>query len=354
MSEAALSPALPRLSGPRVPLLAALGVALVGVGVASLGIGAIPIAVGDVVAVLLAAVGIGAAVDPLHETVVMSVRLPRMLTGAILGMGLGAAGALVQGWFRNPLADPGLIGVSAGATLAAAASIVGASLLPAAVPVGFVLPVAATLGGLVATLVVLRLGRVGGSLHVATVLLAGIAVNALCGALVGMLVTAADDVALRDLTFWTMGSVGGASWSRLVWMAPPIALALLLGLALIRPLDALLLGEPTARSLGVDTARLGPQVAGVSAVLVGVGVAACGQVGFVGLVAPHLIRLMAGPRHAVVVPGSALLGGLLVVGADTIARTVVAPVELPLGLVTALIGAPVFLHLLPRAVRGGA
>ena len=351
MSDVALTAPAARL--PRVSLHAALALALVVVSVASLGVGALEVPVRTVLAVLLGAIGVPAGEVPaVAETVVLSVRLPRVLHGVVLGAGLGAAGAVVQGWFRNPLADPGLIGVSAGASLAAAAwFVLGAAWLPG-VPEAVALPAAAVLGALATTAAVIRLGGVAGRVHAVTVLLAGIAVTALCMAAVGVLVTMANDVALRNFTFWTMGSLGGATWARLAWMAPPILVALALTRTLIRPLDALLLGDATARALGVSPDRLGVRVALLGAVLVGVGVAACGQVGFVGLVAPHLIRLVTGPRHAHVVPGAALLGGLLVVGADTLARTAFAPVELPIGVVMAFLGAPVFLHLLPRAVRG--
>lgn len=357
MTDVAYPAVLERTGPRRPPLMLLLAVALVVVCVASLGAGAVSVPVGSVLLVLLDQAGLsdGASVDALHRTVVLSVRGPRVVTGVLVGAGLGVGGALVQGWFRNPLADPGLVGVSAGATLGAAASIVAGGWLAGWLPgwvLGGLTPIAAIAGALVATAVVLRLGRVGGRVHVATVLLAGIAVMALAGALVGLLTVVASDAQLRDLTFWTMGSLGGSTWARLTWMAPPIGLALLASAWLVRPLDALLLGESTARSLGVEITRVGPAVAVLTSILTGVGVAGCGQVGFVGLVAPHLVRLVGGPRHPVVVPGSALVGALLVVGADLLARTVVAPIELPIGVVTALIGAPVFLHLLPRAVRG--
>ncbi len=344
-------------SARRLPLLPLLAGALGIVCIGSLGAGAVPISVGTVLAVVAEAIGLFTASDvaPLERTVVLSVRLPRVVMGLVLGGGLGVAGALVQGWFRNPLADPGLVGVSAGGTLGAATSIVGVGWFVGWLPdwmLGTLTPIAAVVGALVATAIVLRLGRVGGRIHVATVLLAGIAVMALAGAFVGLLVTVANDEQLRSLTFWTMGSLGGATWSRLAWMAPPILIAMALSAGMIRPLDALLLGESTARSLGVELSRVGPAVAVLASVLTGVGVAACGQVGFVGLVAPHLVRLVSGPRHALVVPGSAMVGAALVVGSDALARVVVAPVELPIGVVTALIGGPVFLHLLPRAVRG--
>jgi len=341
----------------RPPWGVLVGVALVGACVVSLGAGAIAVPVSTVVAVLLEAVGLhdGAGVDGLHRTVVLEVRAPRVATGVLLGASLGVAGALVQGWFRNPLADPGLVGVSAGATLGAASSIVAggwvAWMLPGWV-VSSLTPIGAILGALVATAIVLQLGRVDGRIHVATVLLAGIAVMAMAGALVGLLTVAADDTQLRDLTFWTMGSLGGSTWSRMAWMAAPLLVGLVASAALVRPLDALLLGESTARSLGVEVTRVGPTVAVLASVLTGVGVAACGQVGFIGLVAPHLVRLVTGPRHATVVPGAALVGAILVVVADLVSRTAVAPIELPIGVVTALIGGPVFLHLLPRAVRG--
>ncbi|MBY0334222.1 MAG: iron ABC transporter permease [Acetobacteraceae bacterium] len=283
------------------------------------------------------------------------VRAPRVLLAAMLGAGLAVAGAAMQGLFRNPLADPGLIGVSAGAALAAVAAIVlGPGLFGAAAGLLglWLLPVAAFAGGLGATLLITRLATRQGVTGVATLLLAGIAVNALCGALTGLLVFAADDRQVRDITFWTLGSLGGARWPQLPVAALLVLLPALLALALARPLNALVLGEREAFHLGIRVETAKRWAVLLAAIAVSAGVALAGLVGFVGLVVPHLVRLAFGADHRIVLPGSAVLGAALMVLADLAARSLAAPAELPVGVVTALVGAPFFLWLLHR--RGGA
>ena len=283
------------------------------------------------------------------------VRAPRVLMAALIGAGLGAAGAAMQGLFRNPLADPGLIGVSAGAALAAVAAIVlGGSLFGAAAGlVGlWLLPLAAFAGGLLATLLMARLGTVGGVASVATLLLAGVAVNALAGALTGVLVFMADDRQVRDITFWTLGSLAGARWAQLPVVLALVGVPLLLLCALARPLNALLLGEAEAFHLGVRVEAVKRLAVVLAAVAVAAGVAFTGLIGFVGLVVPHLVRLGFGADHRLVLPGAALLGAALLVLADLAARSLAAPAELPVGVVTALLGAPFFLWLLRRRGAG--
>ena len=284
------------------------------------------------------------------------VRAPRVLMAAVVGAGLGAAGAAMQGLFRNPLADPGLIGVSAGAALAAVAAIVlGGSLFGAAAGLLglWLLPVAAFAGGLGATFLMARLGSVGGVASVATLLLAGVAVNALAGALTGMLIFMADDRQVRDITFWTLGSLAGSRWDQipvvLLLVGVPAALLCLLA----RPLNALLLGEAEAFHLGTRVEAMKRVALVLAAVAVAAGVAFTGLIGFVGLVVPHLVRLAVGSDHRLVLPGAALLGAALLVLADLLARSLAAPAELPVGVVTALVGAPFFLWLLRRRGAGG-
>ncbi|MBU8537627.1 FecCD family ABC transporter permease [Falsiroseomonas tokyonensis] len=279
------------------------------------------------------------------------IRLPRVLMAALVGAGLGAAGAAMQGLFRNSLADPGLIGVSAGAALAAVAAIVfGATVFGvAAGALGlWMLPLAAFLGGLGATLLMARLGSIGGVTGVATLLLAGVAVNALAGALTGLLIFTADDRQVRDITFWTLGSLAGSRWEQVPVVAVLIGLPTLGLIALARPLDALLLGEAEAFHLGHRVEALKHLAVTLAAIAVAAGVAFTGLIGFVGLVVPHLLRLGFGSGHRLVLPGSALLGGALLVLADLAARSLAAPAELPVGVVTALLGAPFFLWLLRR------
>lgn len=331
--------------------------ALVVVGaLASVAFGAVAIPPGALLASLAARLGVDAPweITAQQDAVLWAIRLPRVVLGVVVGAGLAVSGALMQGLFRNPLADPGLVGVSAGAALGAALAIVlGASVAVAGLTAGAVLGPAlvatgAFVGGLTTTLLVYRLATRDGRTSVPTMLLAGIAVNALCGAAVGALVLFADDGQLRDLTFWTLGSLGGATWGALAIVAP-----LVLGVALWAPrlataLNALLLGESEARHLGVRVERVKRTVVTLAAVAVAGATAVAGLVGFVGLVAPHAVRLLLGPDHRALLPASALAGAALVVAADLAARVVLAPAEVPIGIVTALGGAPVFLWLLLR------
>ena len=281
------------------------------------------------------------------------IRLPRLLLGLAAGAGLGVAGALMQGLFRNPLADPGLIGVSSGAALAAGVAIVlGAQFWPG-LPRGigsWPLILAAFAGGLTVTTLIYLLAQTGGGTHVALMLLAGVAVNALAGAGIGYLSHVATDEQLRSLQFWLLGSLGGARWGTVLPVLLFSVLTVLLGLALARTLNALALGETQAVLLGVPIEAHKRWCILGAALAVGAVTAATGMVGFIGLVAPNMLRLTFGPDHRLVVPGSALLGAVLVLIADSLARTVAAPAELPLGVLTATLGAPFFLFLL-RGMR---
>lgn len=284
------------------------------------------------------------------------VRGPRVLLAAILGAGLAVAGATMQGLFRNPLADPGLIGVSAGAALAAVGAIVlGPGLFGArAGLLGlWLLPLAAFVGGLLTTFLIARLGSHEGVTSVPTLLLAGVAVNALCAALTGLLVFGADDRQVRDITFWTLGSLAGARWPQVPVAAALVLLPALALMRLAQPLNALALGEAEAFHLGLRVERVKRLAVVLAAIAVAAGVAVAGLVGFVGLVVPHLVRLMVGADHRQVLPGSILLGATLMVLADLVARWAAAPAELPLGVLTALLGAPFFLWLLRRGAAGG-
>ncbi|MDX6695490.1 MAG: heme transport system permease protein [Blastocatellia bacterium] len=286
-----------------------------------------------------------------QEATLLYIRLPRVTLGLIVGAGLGVSGAAMQGLFRNPLADPSLIGISSGAALAATmVVIIGDAVAFSLPPVLqlFVFPFAAFAGALVTTMLVYRLATIAGQTIVATLLLAGIAINALAQAFSGFLTFYATDTQIRSLTFWKLGSLGGATWTSVLVAAPFVLLPLLLFPRLARPLNALLLGESEAGHLGFDVERVKRLVVVMVALVVGVGVALTGLIGFVGLVVPHLLRLMIGPDHRALLPGSALLGASLLVGADLVARTVVAPAELPIGILTAITGAPFFLWLLLR------
>lgn len=326
-------------------LLALLAAALL-LGV---GIGAVRIGPGESITILLHHLGLGSGsgVDEQHDAILWIIRLPRVLLGALVGAALGVAGAALQGVFRNPLADPGLIGVASGASLGAVAAIVLG--LTAAVPAG--LQLSAFAGGVVASLVVYALARYEGRTETVTLILTGVAVTAIAGAAIGLLIARADDAELRDIVFWSMGSLGGATWPLVGATAPLAAIGIAVACARARELDLMTLGEREARHLGVDTERARLVLVLALALATGAAVAAAGVVAFVGLVVPHLVRLAAGPAHAIVLPGSALGGAALVVLADVVARTAAAPVELPLGVITSLAGGPFFLWLLWRTRR---
>lgn len=284
------------------------------------------------------------------ELILGQIRLPRTLLGLAVGAVLALSGVAMQGLFRNPLADPGLVGVSSGAALGAAVAIVaGASLggLPEAFA-PYLLSLCAFAGGLMVTGIVYRLGRRDGQTSVGIMLLAGVAMTALAGSIIGLFTYLADDATLRTLTFWNLGTLNGASYARL-W---PLLLVCVLVIVWLprraKALNALLLGESEARHLGIEVERLKGELILCIALGVGAAVAAAGLIGFVGLIVPHLVRLIAGPDHRVVLPASALAGASLLLFADVFARLVLAPAELPIGIVTAFLGAPFFLFLLVR------
>ena len=280
-----------------------------------------------------------------------ALRVPRVILGMLIGASLAVSGAVMQGLFRNPLADPGLVGVSAGAGLGAIGVIVlgGSFLAPVTAAFGiYALPFAAFLGGLATTLILYRVATRRGQTSVATMLLAGIALGALAGAASGLLVYVADDRQLRDLTFWNLGSLAGATWTKIAAAGPIIALTLVASPFLARGLNGLSLGETTAHHLGIPVQRLKNVAIVMVAAAVGASVAVSGGIGFVGIVVPHLLRLAIGPDHRYLLPASALLGACLLLVADAVSRTVVAPAELPIGIVTAAVGAPFFLWILLR------
>ncbi|MFG1299092.1 iron ABC transporter permease [Xanthobacter sp. V3C-3] len=318
----------------------------------ALAIGPFTIAPGRVLAILWEALTGAAPTASLRERiVVLDVRLPRAVVGALTGAGTAVAGAVMQGVFRNPLADPGLVGVAPGAALAAVAFVVFgaplAALLPGPLqPLG--LPLAAFAGGLATTLLIARLAAREGRTSVATLLFAGLALGALASAGTGVLVFLASEQQTREFLFWTLGSLGGATWIKAALVAPFVLGLLAAAPFLARGLDALALGEAEAFHAGVAVERLKKLAIVAVAAGVGASVAAAGVVGFIGLVVPHLARLVIGPSHRVLLPASALLGVAVLLGADILARMIAAPAELPLGVVTALVGAPFFLWLLLR------
>ena len=281
--------------------------------------------------------------DSYQQAIVWELRWPRTLLATFVGALLAICGAVTQGLFRNPLADPGIIGVSSGAGLGAAIAIV---LLPAALT-PITTPIAAFLGGLITTLLVYRLAQSqNGSTSVLILLLAGVAVAAFSGAVIGFMTYIANDMALRELTLWGMGTLTGANTSS-IWLSAIACLGLLVFYQLQAPaLNALLLGEAEARHLGIHIERLKLRLIIVTAIGIGIAVSATGVIGFISLVVPHLVRMTLGPDHRLLLPVSALTGAALLLIADIGARLMLAPAELPVGLVTALIGAPFFAFLL--------
>lgn len=284
------------------------------------------------------------------ELILGQIRVPRTLLGLAVGAVLALSGVAMQGLFRNPLADPGLVGVSSGAALGAAVAIVAGAWLGGLPEViePYLLSISAFGGGLIVTGIVYRLGRRDGQTSVGIMLLAGVAMTALAGSIIGLFSYLADDATLRTLTFWNLGTLNGASYAR-VWPLLVVCVLVILWLPRrAKALNALLLGESEARHLGIEVERLKRELVLCIALGVGAAVAAAGLIGFVGLIVPHLIRLVAGPDHRVVLPASALAGATLLLFADVFARLVLAPAELPIGIVTAFIGAPFFLFLLVR------
>lgn len=331
-------------------VLAVLAAALVSAILASLGTGAVPIPLARVARILALGrdAGLADQATARDAVILFDIRMPRTLIGLLVGAALAIAGALLQGLFRNPLADPALVGVSAGSGFAAALVIVlGHTIIAGPLPFA-ALPVAAFMGALAATSLLYGIATRRGRTSMATMLLAGIAITALASAGIGFLAFLSDDRQLRDLTFWTLGSVGGSTWSKLVIVGPLIGLVLCVAPLQARALNALVLGEAEAFHLGIAVERTKRLVVLLAALAVGAAVSVAGLISFVGLVVPHVIRLAIGPDHRLLLPASALGGGILLVAADMVARVVVAPAELPIGIVTALIGAPYFLWLLLR------
>jgi iron complex transport system permease protein len=333
-------------------VLATLVVMLIGTALLSAMIGAAGIPFGRI----LAAAGLtngDAGLAARDSLVLWSIRLPRIALATGVGALLAAGGAIMQGLFRNPLADPGLVGVSAGAALAAAAAIVVGDRIAGGVPFE-ALPAAAFAGGLAITSILYLIATREGRTSIATLLLAGLALGALAGAGTGLLVFVADDRQLRDITFWTLGSLAGATWPK-VWALAPFVMALLLSLPFIAPgLDRLVLGEAEAFHMGIAVERLKRAAIVLVAMAAGAAVSVAGVIGFIGIVVPHLLRLLIGPRHGFLLPAAACFGALVLVAADALARSVVTPAELPIGIVTAILGAPFFLFLLlkRRALAG--
>jgi iron complex transport system permease protein len=286
-------------------------------------------------------------VHPNGDAALWTIRFPRVVMSLLVGAALATAGAVMQGVFGNPLAEPGVVGVSSGAALAACTGIVfGLTFLGP-----FTSAALAFAGGLVTTLAVYLLARSGGRTEVVTLVLTGVAVNAVCGAGIAFLTFLGDTQAREQIVFWQLGSLNGTRWEYVAVVAPFVAVGLLVAVLVARRLDLLSLGERAARHVGVDVERLRIICIVAVALLTGAAVAFCGIVSFVGLVVPHLVRMAVGPGHRALVPLSALGGGVLLLAADLVARTAVAYADLPIGMLTALVGGPFFFWLIRRTRR---
>ncbi|MGI5454267.1 FecCD family ABC transporter permease [Streptomyces sp. CA-249302] len=329
-------------------LTVSLAAALLALVPVAASLGAYPVPVGDVLGSVLHHLGLdGRELDRVAESVLWNVRFPRIVLALLVGASLGCAGALMQGVFGNPLAEPGVIGVSSGAAVGAVGAIAfGLDFLG-----NWTVSAFAFVSGLTTVLLVYAMSRSGGRTEVVTLILTGIAVNAFAGALIGLFLFFADTAAVNQITFWQLGSLSQATWPKVLAVLPCAAIGLTAAPLYARRLDLLSLGERPARHLGVEVERLRIALILVIALLTAAAVSVSGIIGFVGLVVPHLLRMAAGPGHRFLIPASALLGALVLLAADLTARTIAAPAELPLGVLTALLGSPFFFWLLRRTRR---
>jgi len=331
-------------------IVLALSLVLLFTCVVALGMGAYHIPAEDVLSLLAQKLGLpSAGRDAMQQDVLFEIRMPRLLLGLLVGAALGISGAGIQGIFRNPLAEPGLIGISSGASLFAVLIIAFETFLFTSLSawIGYyMLAAGAFVGAGLTAFVVYRIASKNGRPNVTTMLLAGIAINAFAGALTGLMTYMSTEQQLRTITFWMLGSLGGATWDNVLAVAPFIVIPVLILPFFGKSLNAFALGELQADLLGMRTDRVKRWVVILSTLAVGASVAVSGIIGFVGLIIPHTVRLMGGPDHRFVLPASLLLGALVLTLADVIARVLVAPIELPIGVITALLGTPIFLYIL--------
>lgn len=315
--------------------------------------GAMSISLNELWAIVADSIGLKGvhAYEESQKLILAYIRLPRICLGLLVGAGLGVAGAALQGLFRNPLADPTLVGISSGATLFAVVVIMFSVTWLGTIDSflgSYTISVFAFLGACATTLLVYQLAKVEGQAQIATMLLAGIAINAFVGALIGLMTFISTDDQLRNITFWNLGSVAGATWNSVLTLLPFVATTVILMPRLAKSLNLLTLGEAQAGHLGANVKFLKMQIIVLATLAVGASVAMSGNIGFIGLLVPHIIRKAFGPDHKLVLPGAALAGAGILVLSDTLARTIVAPSELPLGVITALIGTPVFVYILVK------
>ncbi|MCL0101709.1 iron chelate uptake ABC transporter family permease subunit [Dehalococcoidia bacterium] len=315
----------------------------------SLSLGPVSIPVSHVISIVLSPLGVETSGIPRTEQLVIEqIRLPRIVVGGIVGVALGVTGATMQGLFRNPMADPGIIGVSAGGAVGAVIAIAtGLSKL-----FFLALPSFAFVGALGAAFLVYGIAAVGGRFSMTTMLLAGVAVNAFLGAMVSaIIILLPNNEALREILFWLAGGLDSRAWEHVRISGPIIITGTAIICLLARDLNVLMLGDDDARSMGVHVGPTRLLLLGTASLLTGTAVAVSGTIAFVGLVVPHILRLVFGPDHRILIPMSAFLGAAFVIGADTLARTLIQPAELRVGILTAFVGAPFFIMLLIRNKR---
>ena len=286
----------------------------------------------------------------IQKSVLLDIRLPRVFLAIFVGAGLGTAGAILQGLFRNPLVDPGFIGVSSGGAVGAMVAIMYFSYMPSAIQ-PFILPILAILGSFSTTFIVYKMSKVLNKTNIMAMLLSGIAINALSGSIIGLFVSISNDTQLRSFTFWTLGGLDNATWNIIFLCFLFIALPLIIIYRMKESLDIFMLGDAEATNLGVKTENLKKKIIIIASIIVGISVSFCGMIGFIGLVTPHLVRLFIGPNHKYLIPGSALIGASLLTFSDLIAKSIIAPAQLPIGVVTSAIGAPFFAWLIINQKR---
>ena len=287
--------------------------------------------------------------NSIQEMVFVNIRLPRVLLTILVGMGLGTSGAILQGLFRNPLVDPGFIGVSSGAAVGAMLAILFSQIISSfmpILPVKFLLPVLAISGSFLTTFLVYKMSKVLNKTNIMVMLLSGIAINAFSGSIIGLFVNISSDVELRTFTFWTLGGFDNASWDVILISMFCILIPFAIAYRMKDEMDIFMLGDAEAQHLGVNIEFLKKKNIFISSIMVGISVSFCGMIGFIGLVTPHLIRLFIGPNHKYLIPGSAILGAILLGIADLISKTIIAPAQLPVGIITSAIGAPFFVWLI--------
>ncbi len=338
----------------RAAVLACLALATLAAVMVAVALGAVYVPLATSFRIILSRLPLlGRLVDatwtPTQETIIISVRLPRVLLALLVGMGLALAGAVFQGLFRNPMADPSIIGSSQGAALGATIAFFFG--IKAGLGGLSAIPLFAFAGSLLAVFTVYIIARAGGRASIASLLLVGIALSSFLASIVSLLMVVSED-RMHNIFFWLMGGLGTGNWDMVLAVLPFMLVGAAAAAFMARDLNLLMLGEERAAQLGLETERFKWTMIVIASLVVGAAVSVSGIIGFVGLMTPHIVRLLTGPDHRFLIPGSILGGGLFLVLADTIARTVIAPKELPVGIVTAFFGAPFFIYLLKRSRHG--